>query len=105
MIDRDDLDQLTRLRLLDNEGRLARWPTKPAHRLLALRFLSDRFAPNLTYSETEVNDILKRAHDFGDWALLRRELVDRGFLHRDDAGHGYRARVVRQVSAGSDDDR
>jgi hypothetical protein len=90
MLDDEDREQLVRYRLLDGEGRVARWPTKAPQRQLVLRWLAGHFAARRSYAETEVNDILKRAHAFGDWALLRRELVDRGYLDRDDAGRAYR---------------
>lgn len=89
MIDDNDWEHLSQFRLLDREGRVVRWPAKAPQRQLVLRYLLDRFAPGHNYTETEVNDVLKRWHTFGDWALLRRELVDRGHLARDAAGHSY----------------
>ncbi len=90
MFSPDDREQLIRFRLLDADGRLARWPTKAPQRRLALRFLFDRFAPDRVYTESEVNEILNQAHAFQDWSLLRRELVDHRFLQRDPAGREYR---------------
>ena len=41
----------------------------------------ERFAPGRSYPESEVNDLLREAHE--DVATLRRELVDYGFMVRD----------------------
>lgn len=41
------------------------------------------------YREGEVNEIIKRNHTFGDWAMLRREMLDRGRMTRDAAGGNY----------------
>lgn len=98
----NEREQLSQLRLLDKEGRLARWPTKAPQRQLALRFLAAQFASDRTYTEAEVNDILKSSHAFGDWALLRRELVDRRYLDRDDAGRTYRVAHRTTSSDGQD---
>jgi hypothetical protein len=87
-------EQLVHLRLLDREERVVRWPTKAPQRRLVLDYLIGHFAPEQAYTENEVNEILKRAHAFGDWALLRRELVDRRYLARDDAGRTYRASAI-----------
>jgi hypothetical protein len=43
--------------------------------------LLERFAPGRSYPESEVNELLREAHD--DVATLRRELVDYGFMVRD----------------------
>lgn len=67
---------------LDREGRLSQWPAKPHKRLLALEYLAEKFEIDRSYSEREVNELLKAWHTFSDWALLRRELVDQGFLRR-----------------------
>ena len=47
--------------------------------------------------EEELNRLLRAAHLFGDHALLRRELCDRGLVARTKDGREYR-RVERQPS-------
>jgi hypothetical protein len=101
MVNDDERERLTHYRLLDADGRLVRWPTKRPQRMLVLHYLRDRFAPDQVYSEAEVNELLKRWHTFEDWALLRRELVDRGYMIRDTAGHEYQ--VVGQSDSQNDD--
>jgi hypothetical protein len=63
-------------------------PRAPERRLAFLRELSERFEPGRTYSEPDVNTLLREVHD--DHVALRRYLVDAGLLVRDDAGTAYR---------------
>jgi len=61
--------------------RLRQIPASRKKRVIVLRRLLERFAPDRAYPESEVNDLLREAHD--DVATLRRELVDYGFMVRD----------------------
>lgn len=61
--------------------RLKQIPASRKKRVLVLRRLLERFSPAASYTEREVNDLLRLAHD--DVATLRRELVDYGFMTRD----------------------
>jgi hypothetical protein len=63
------------------DGRLTGFPMHPAKRDVVMRWLADDFAEGRTYTEKEVNEILRRRFD--DTATLRRYLVDFGFLARD----------------------
>lgn len=81
-------------RFLDDNGLVTVWPKKHANKALIIEYLTTKFEQNAVYSEREVNDILKSWHTFQDWPLLRRELVDRGYLSRDREGYAYRV-VVR----------
>ena len=65
----------------DADGRLTIIPARHAKRLVVLDHLAQRFEPGERYSELEVNDRLRAAHD--DVAALRRYLVDEGFLTRE----------------------
>lgn len=74
------------------DGELLRClPAQRKKRVIVLRRLLERFAPDRAYPEREVNDLLRTAHD--DVATLRRELVDYGFLTRDAGVY----RVARQL--------
>ena len=66
---------------LDAHGRLSSIPSKHSKRLVVLDHLAQRFEPGVHYPETEVNAILRSAHD--DVAALRRYLVEEGFLDRE----------------------
>lgn len=61
--------------------RLRSIPTKRKVRVSILLELLRRFEAGRTYTELEVNDLLRAAHD--DVATLRRELVDYGYLERE----------------------
>jgi len=77
-----------RVRALFSRGRLVEIPRAPELRLALLRHVVERFEPGRTYSEPEVNALLREVHD--DHAALRRYLVDAALLVRDDAGVSYR---------------
>jgi hypothetical protein len=65
---------------LDGDGRLITVPAKRAKRLVVLDHLAQLFEPGERYPEPEVNRRLRAVHD--DVAMLRRYLVDEGFLDR-----------------------
>jgi hypothetical protein len=85
----DDIGGLERY--LDSERRITRLPGKRRQADLPLicDYLVSKFAFGRTYTEREVNDILRQWHTFGDWALLRRELYERGLLNREKDGSLY----------------
>jgi hypothetical protein len=69
------------LRAFFDGSRLRQIPASRKKRVIVLRRLLERFAPGRSYPESEVNELLREAHD--DVATLRRELVDYGFMVRD----------------------
>lgn len=76
-------------RFLDADGQVRQWPTKHTDKELVLEYLATKFEVGKSYSEREVNDVLKAWHTFQDWPLLRRELYDRGYLNRNPDGSNY----------------
>ena len=76
-------------KLLNEFGLIVRWPKKPSHKQAVIEHLSTKFNSDKIYSEKEINLILKQSHCFNDIALLRRELIGRGFLSREDDGSSY----------------
>jgi hypothetical protein len=80
---------LSARRFLDREGRLRVWPSRLRDQKLALAWLATHFEPGRRYHEREVNELLVRLHGFGDWALLRRALVDYGLVDREADGSAY----------------
>lgn len=68
------------LRAFFEGPRLKQIPASRKKRVVVLRHLLKRFDPETAYSEREVNDLLRPAHE--DVATLRRELVDYGFMVR-----------------------
>ena len=69
------------LRAFFDGSKLRQIPASRKKRVIVLRHLLERFIPGRSYPETEVNELLREAHD--DVATLRRELVDYGFMVRD----------------------
>lgn len=76
-------------RFLDGEGRLKQLPAKRTVRALAYEHLAGKFEFDKDYTETEVNGILSSWHTFGDYFILRRELVENGWLCRLPNGSKY----------------
>ncbi|MGB3304967.1 MAG: metalloregulator ArsR/SmtB family transcription factor [Thermomicrobiales bacterium] len=61
--------------------RLKGIPAQRKRRVIVLQHIMTRFDPDRTMKEAEVNATLRTVHD--DFATLRRELVDYGYLQRD----------------------
>lgn len=76
-------------RFLNSEGRIVLLPRKQAPRLAVLAYLAEKFEVGRDYNEKEVNQICDQWHSFGDYFLLRRELVDYGLLRRERDGSRY----------------
>ncbi len=74
---------------LDGEGRIIQLPKKHGARVAVLSYLAEKFSSNTEYNERQVNDICDSWHTFGDFCLLRRELVDNGLLGREPNGSRY----------------
>lgn len=67
---------------LDSDGRIEQWPAKRSKQLQFIALLATKFEADRIYRESEVNDLLRRFHTFGDPALLRRELICYHYLER-----------------------
>ena len=90
------------LRSFIHKGRLLAMPAAYSKRLDVLDHLAGLFEPGRRYPEGEVNELLGRYHP--DYALLRRYLVDDGFLDRaDEAGPGARSVKVYWRTGGTVD--
>jgi hypothetical protein len=70
------------LRRFVKDGRLSSIPAPHGKRLVVLDWLAQRFEPGEIYPERAVNLTIGKVH--GDYATLRRYLVDDGFLERRD---------------------
>ena len=68
-------------------GPLATFPTREKRRLILLKEIANRFAPERRYSEQEVNAILGAVYE--DHVLLRRLLIDYSLLARRPDGSEY----------------
>jgi hypothetical protein len=71
-------------RYLDADGRLITIPRRRTDRLIVYRHVAAAIEPGLDHDEQSVNASLRAFHD--DVAMLRRYLVDEGFLLRRPPG-------------------
>lgn len=62
--------------------RLKQIPMSRKKRDVILTFLADRFEVGRRYTEKEVTEIITRHHE--DYATLRRELIDGGWMEREN---------------------
>ncbi len=76
-------------RFIDGAGKVRQWPTKHSDKALVVAYLATKFEAARSYTEPEINEILKNWHTFGDWPLLRRELYEQGYLDRAKDGSNY----------------
>ena len=72
---------------LNADGTLKQIPQEGKKLLVILNYVLDAFAFDATYSEKEVNTLLRRFHV--DTASLRRAFVDHGMLARESDGSKY----------------
>ncbi len=81
---RYDLDPHTNpvLRVFLSDGKLTAMPAKWSKRLVVLDYLAQVFEPGVRYTAAEASAMLRAFHP--DYAMLRRYLVDEGFLERAD---------------------
>jgi len=71
----------------DTEGRITAFPHQEKKYLVLLRYVAGAFEPDVQYTEKQVNEVLSRYNE--DTALLRRNLVDYGFMGRQGGGGSY----------------
>jgi hypothetical protein len=77
-------------RMFDAQGRLLRWPTRPALQDLCLWVLWSRIASRKSFNEKQISELIKSWHVFGDHALLRRALIGWRLVQRTQDGSEYR---------------
>jgi hypothetical protein len=89
------------LRRFVHKGRLLAMPAAHGKRLVVLDHLAGLFEPGRRYPEHEVNELLAGYHP--DYAMLRRYLVDDGFLDRaDEQGPGRSVKVYWRTGGSVD---
>ena len=74
---------------LNETGKIQKLPRKQAARYAVLAYLVGHFEKDRIYEEWEVNAVCGEWHTFGDYFLLRRELVESGLLCRKRDGSAY----------------
>lgn len=74
-------DREKTLRNFIKDGKLVTMPASRKQRVIVLQYLLEQFEPGREYPEREVNELLGAYNE--DYATLRRELVDYGYLVRE----------------------
>ena len=76
---------------VDVQGRLTAYPARNrrAAQKAAIAYLASKFETGREYNERQVTDLLKQWHTFEDWATLRRELFEQGYINRAKDGTVY----------------
>ena len=74
---------------VNSKGQLTKLPQKQKVRQALLFYLAGKFEPERIYTEREINTVCEEWHTFGDYFLLRRELVEHGLLGRKRDGSEY----------------
>ncbi len=76
-------------RFLNDRGEITQLSQKKNFRVATLSYLAKKFEAKRNYTEKEVNSICDEWHTFGDYFILRRELIDNGLLCREPNGSRY----------------
>jgi hypothetical protein len=74
---------------LDIDGKILQVPSQNSKKLSVIAYLASKFEDHRTYSEKEVNEIINAWHTFGDYFILRRLLIDYGYMERKTNGSEY----------------
>ena len=76
-------------KLINEFDKIIRWPKRSSDKEIIINWLSKKFEFDKIYSEKEINKIIQRYHLFDDMALLRRELISKKYLYRENNGSKY----------------
>lgn len=71
----------------DFNNQIAVFPSKEKKKIIILEHIVTRFEQNRTYSETEVNEVLKKIYH--DFVSIRRYLIEYSFFDRSKDGSLY----------------
>lgn len=77
-----------------SNGPLTSYPHKEKRKYVVLRHLLHFFNPQRKYTEKEINAVLKPFYK--DYVLLRRNLIEYGFLDRTPDGSAYWVKIPRE---------
>lgn len=77
---------------ISENGTIKQWPSKSLLKQMALIYIWRKLDQGRTYTSKEISEVIGSMIEFGDFAILRRELVDRGYLDRTADGREYRVK-------------
>jgi hypothetical protein len=86
-VDRGSFDRKVLAAFTGPDGRFTAFPSQQKKLAVLVRHAAGAFEPGKRYSEPRVNEILLRFSD--DTAMLRRTLVELGFMDREGGGGAY----------------
>jgi len=72
---------------MDENQALKSYPSKEKKKIIVLEEIAKNFTKGKTYSEKEINTILKRIYE--DYATIRRALIEYGFIERSNDCSSY----------------
>jgi len=72
---------------MDENKALKNYPAKEKKKIIVLEEIAKNFSKGKTYSEKEINRILKRIYE--DFATIRRALIEYGFIERSNDCSSY----------------
>lgn len=73
------------------DGPMSTFPSKEKRKVVVLRHIAGKFSTGVQYTEKEINEIIKTAYP--DYAMIRRYLIEYGFLDRKKDGSSYWVKV------------
>lgn len=74
---------------INAQGQITQWPARQQLKYAVLSYMAMQFEPQRNYTEREVNEILQQRHTFNDYFILRRSLIEGGWLMRTRNGAQY----------------
>jgi len=69
-------------RNLSKDGKILRWPGKKEEKDAVLGFIASQIPLDGKLAEKEINQLIMQNILFDDFTLIRRELIERGYLAR-----------------------
>lgn len=69
------------------DNKLVQIPKKEKDKILLFDWFATLFDASKTYTEKEINEVIKRIYD--DYAIIRRYMVDYDYLKRTNDGKSY----------------
>lgn len=76
---------------MDENGALKQFPSKEKKKIIVLREIMKNFKHDVSYTEVEVNQVLRRIFE-EDYPVLRRALIEYGFMDRAKDCSSYRVK-------------
>ena len=77
---------------ISENGTIKQWPSKSLLKQMALIYIWNKLDQDRTYTSKKISETIDSMIEFGDFALIRRELFDRGYLDRTADGSEYRVK-------------